>query len=105
MNARQKAKKYKRMYEMALTKTPIKFEINQHKIDTLRFEKYYPIEFVLGNWNKGCYLRKVVIREIADSFADRLADNLDKYVNYITEYCPDLDKYRFIGEIKIVERS
>lgn len=105
MNARQKAKRYKRLYESLLPKTPVKvkLEIDQHKIDTLRVEKYYPVELVLdGNVS---YLRGVVIRAIADCLADRLSDNLDKYLDYYTEFCPDLNKYRFCGEIKVVERE
>lgn len=35
MNARQKAKKYKRMYEELLN-SPVKFKVEEHKIDTLR---------------------------------------------------------------------
>lgn len=35
MNARQKAKKYKRMYEELLNK-PVKFKKEQRKIDTVK---------------------------------------------------------------------
>lgn len=107
MNARQKAKRYKRLYESLLPKMPVKvkLEIDQHKIDTIRFEHYYPRELILGNWNNDRYLREVVIRSIADGFANCLTDNLDKYVNYYVEYFSDLDKYHFIGEIKVIERE
>ena len=78
---------------------PVPF--NDVKIDTLRFERYFSKELILGNWNNGSYLR----RAIADNFADCLTDNLEKYVKYFTEFCPNLDKYRFVGEVKIVERE
>lgn len=75
---------------------------NEVKIDTLRLERYYSRELILGSLNNnGSYLR----RAIADGFADCLTDNLDKYVNYVIEHCPNLDKYRFVGEVKIVERK
>ena len=97
MNARQKAKKYKRMYE-ALLKSPIRFEVEQHKIDTLRFERFYP-EALITQENSS-YLREVIVKDIAQG----LASNLDKYIDYNTEFCPRINKYRFYGEIKVVDR-
>lgn len=98
MNARQKAKKYKRMYEKLL-KQPVKFKVDQHRIDTLKFELLYPEELIMrGNSN---YLREVIFRDIAQN----IANDLDKYVEYYTEFCPHINKYRFYGEIKVVSRK
>lgn len=98
MNARQKAKKYKRMYE-ALLNSPVKFNVEQYKIDTLRCEKFYPAApIVLGDSN---YVRKIVVKDIAES----LASNLDKYIDYFTEFCQYTNQYRFYGEIKVVSRK
>ncbi len=97
MNARQKAKKYKRMYE-ALLKSPVKFKVEQHKIDTLRFERFYP-EAVIAQEDSS-YLREVMVKNIAES----LASSLDKYIDYNIEFCPHINKYRFYGEIKVVDR-
>ena len=105
MNVRQKAKKYKRLYEALLQKSSVKvkLEIHQHNIDTLRFERYYPRELILGNWSNSSYLRDVMIKSIADGFANTLAENFDKYINYYTEFCPNFDKYHFVGEMKVVD--
>ena len=97
MNARQKAKKYKRMYEKLLNQ-PVKFKVEQHKIDTLRFERFYP-EALIANGNSS-YLREVMVRDIAHG----LASSLDKYIDYNTEFCPHINKYRVCGEIKVVDR-
>lgn len=95
MNARQKAKKYKRMYE-ALLKSPVKFKVEQHKIDTLRFERFYPEELATSD-----YCRETIFRDIAQC----LASSLDKYIDYYTEFCPYINQYRFCGEIKVVGRK
>lgn len=91
MNARQKAKKYKRMYE-ELLKQPV-------KIDTLRSERLYPEALIMqGN---SSHLREVIVKDIAQG----LASSLDKYMDYHTEFCPHINKYRFYGEIKVVNRK
>jgi len=100
MNARQKAKKYKRMYE-ALLKSSVKFKVDEHKIDTFRCERFYPEALVLSAKKESAdYLRQIIVKDIAEG----LANNLDKYIDYHTEFCPHLNKYRFSGEIKIVAR-
>ena len=97
MNARQKAKMYKSMYENLL-KRHVELKVEQHKIDTLRFEQFYPEALITpGNSN---YLREVIVRDIAQS----LASSLGKYIDYRTEFCPHINKYRFLGEIRVVEK-
>lgn len=97
MNARQKAKYYKRKYELLL-KSPVQFNVEHHKIDTLRFERFYPEALIVhGNSD---YLREIVAKDIAQG----LASSLDKYVDYRTEFCPHINKYRVLGEIKVVDR-
>lgn len=98
MNARQKAKKYKRMYEELVNK-PVKFKVEQHKIDTLRFVRRYPTELVMQN--NSSYFRHCVVKDIAHSLAERL----DKYMKYHTEFCPHTNDYCFMGEIKVVEKE
>ena len=97
MNARQKAKKYKRMYE-ALLKQPVRFKVEQHKIDTLRFERFYP-EALIAQGDSS-YVREAIVKDITQG----LASSLDKYINYNTEFCPHINKYRFYGEIRVVDR-
>lgn len=99
MNARQKAKKYKSMYE-ALINQPVKFKVEQHKIDTLKFERFYS-ESLVANANSN-YFREAIVKDIAQGLASSLS--LDKYIDYYTEFCPRINKYRFCGEIKVVNR-
>ena len=97
MNARQKAKKYKHMYE-ALLKQPVRFKVEQRKIDTLKFERFYPEAFIIKN--SSSYLRDVIVKDIAQG----IASSLDTYIDYHTEFCPHINKYRFYGEIDVVDR-
>lgn len=98
MNARQKAKKYKCMYEKLLYR-PIRFKEEQYNIDTLKFRRFYPTEFLLSKENSN-YFREIMVRDIARD----IATNLDKYVDYNTEFYPDMQEYCLYGEIKIVNR-
>lgn len=99
MNARQKAKKYKRMYE-ELLKQSVQFKVEQYKIDTVRFKSHYPTaELVMQD--DSSYFRHCVVKDIAHS----LAESLDKYIDYYTEFCPHINEYWFVGEIKVVSRK
>ena len=100
MNARQKAKKYKRMYE-ALAKQPVMLRVEQPKqlkIDTLKFERYYPEELVV-NESKD-FLWKAILKDVAEG----LANSLDRYIDYRTEFCSDLG-FRLSEEIMVVRRE
>lgn len=97
MNARQKAKFYKRKYE-ELLKSPVKFKVEQYKIDTLRFERLYP-EYLITQENDS-YFREVMLNDMAQG----LANNLDKYIDYYIKFCPDINKYCICWEIKVLNR-
>lgn len=99
MNARQKAKKYKRMYE-ALLKKPIEFKVEHHKIDTVRFERFYPY-FESSILEDEDYLRNVIANDIADC----LMDDKDKYIEFHIEFCPHINRYRLCMEIKVVNKE
>lgn len=100
MNARQKAKKYKRMYEKLLKQPqPIEVKVGYKKIDTLRFERYYPEPLITQD--NIYFLRNYIVKDIAHS----LAENLDKYIDYYTEFCPHTNEYRIYGEIKVIEKE
>lgn len=102
MNARQKAKKYKRMYE-AILNQHIKPKIEQHKIDTLRFEKFYPKEFIAKENSNA--LQEIVLNDITQGLAQGLIDRFDNYIDYFTEYCSYINEYCFCGEIKVVNKK
>ena len=95
MNARQKAKYYKRKYD-ELLKQPIPFTVEQHKIDTIQFERFYP-EALIVHENSDL-LREIVVRDVAHA----LADKLDKYIEYRTIYEPHVGGYRFFGKVRVI---
>ena len=95
MNARQKAKYYKRKYERLLN-MPVRFNVVNHKIETIRFERFYPAALIVPEHK--AYVREAVVEDIAYY----IADNIDKYVMYRTDYMPHIDKYRLIGELMVV---
>ena len=88
------------MYEKLLNQPvqPVRFKVEQYKIDTLRFERFYPEELIAQE--NSSYLREVIVRGITQG----IVSSLDKYIDYNTEFCPDINKYRFYGEIKVVDR-
>lgn len=97
MNARQKAKYYKRKYE-SLLKEPVRYKVETHPIDTLRFERYYPKALVMQGDD---YIIDVLKRDLANG----LVDKLNNYMDYKTEFCPHLNQYRFVGEFQVVRRK
>jgi hypothetical protein len=98
MNARQKAKRYKRMYEELVNK-PVKITVEQHKIDRLRFKRVYPRYLVIDE--NSSYFKEVILKDIAFD----LVKSLDKYIDYHTEFYLDTNEYCFVGEIKVVEKE
>ena len=99
MNARQKAKKYKRMYEELLNQPAhVIFETEQHSIDTLKFERFYDSTLLMEE--DIINMREIIARDLAQS----IANNLDKYIDYGTEFCQYMNEYRLYGEIKIVNK-
>lgn len=91
MNARQKAKRFKRLYEALLKqKMPIVFE-EPHHIDTLRYVKSYPEELVTS-------------RYIKTDIAQGLLEGLYKYIVYSMDYDATINMWRVCGELKVLDR-
>ena len=99
MNARQKAKKYKRMYEELLKQSVSQeawFEVERRKIATLRFERFYPKEFIDNCDN----LQEVIANDMV-----RLSGTcFSQHIDYRTEFCYPMNMYRVYAEIKVVGR-
>lgn len=93
MNARQKAKKYKKLYENLLNQ-PVKFNVVTPKVDTLKFEQFYTKEFL-----DRCSVDFLTER-LNNTMAENLAKSLSRYVRYTVEYGPDGN--HVTGEIRIV---
>ena len=101
MNARQKAKKYKRAYEALLKEKPhiVFHEVPCPPLDTLNFSELVPKE-AIEQCGKD-YIREIII----NSFAKELAKNPEKYVTYYAEYMPYMGQYRLNCQIKILRRQ
>lgn len=100
MNARQKAKKYKRMYE-ALTakwKPPIELKEEEYEIDTLKFMTSLSKEYVMHG-NSECAKGMVI-----DAFTNMLTKYFDKYIDYYVEYSPYEGKYILHAQFRVLRR-
>jgi hypothetical protein len=93
MNARQKAKKYKKLYESLLNQ-PVKFNVVTPKVDTLRFDRFYPKEFL------DRFDTETLYKNFKINVAQHLEPILDDYIKYDMYYGPDGN--RLIGYMKIV---
>lgn len=100
MNARQKAKKYKRMYEAlsARSKQPILLNEEEYKIDTLEFTTTLSKQFVaLGN-------RECTKGMVIDAFTNMLTKHFDKYIDYHVEYSPYDGNYILHSQFKVARK-
>lgn len=98
MNARQKAKHYKRMYEELLNK-PIKVNVINHKVDTLRFSRLYPQPIITSSDED--ITTKILTKDLVNS----LVVQMDKYVTIKTEFIPFLHQYKFNAVVEVVRRD
>lgn len=97
MNARQKAKRFKRLYEEMLKQPIPKFTVTNYKIDTLRFERLYPDVIIQGNESR-------IIDTITKDLAHELVEQMDKYVTITTNFEPHVNKFRVVGEVKVAHK-
>lgn len=128
MNARQKAKKYKQLYE-ALSKQPLPVIFKEpYHIDTLRVERVYPEELIANTYFAQKEVteidfiqpKKLNMKNVMDfvsaiatpnatgyvlkDIAFGLAEGLGKYIVYRIDHDPETNVYRVCGEIKVVDR-
>lgn len=96
MNARQKAKYYKRKYEETKVKLVPKIMVSKYNIDTLKAKKLCPKDLIENN-DENIYV-DIVTRALAQC----LASQADKYMTITTNYEPSLRSYIVSGEIKVV---
>lgn len=126
MNARQKAKRFKRLYEeLSKQPLPVIFKEPPH-IDTLRVERIYPEELIANTYFAQKEVteidfiqpKKLNMKNVMDfvsaiatpnatgyvlkDIAFGLAEGLGKYIVYRTDYDPEMNVYRVCGEIKVV---
>ena len=98
MNARQKAKYYKRKYEeMAHPKwLPIR-AISNREVITLTAQKEYPETLFKQNENNKSFFKDV----LADDLANLLAPKLKDHMTYRSMYDPYTKKYTVAGVLRI----
>lgn len=100
MNARQKAKKYKRAYEALLNEKPhIIFHEITSQIDTLKFGmRLHKQEALLGDG----YIKAIVINGLVKELAKCPEKYIDGYIEYLP-YDPDYTHLHY--QIKILRAT
>ena len=100
MNARQKAKRYKRAYEALLAKSKplIELKKEEYEVDTLNFVTSLSEEYIVEG-DKDC-----IKRVVADTFADMLVKSANKYISYSLERSPYTQKHILKWQIKVLKR-
>lgn len=99
MNARQKAKYYKRKYEqIAGMKLPT-FKVQTHRIDDLKFTRTYPSALV------HCGNTEAILETVKKDLAFSIADKLNDYVEYKADYDARWDEFRICALIRVVRRE
>jgi hypothetical protein len=96
MNARQKAKYYRRKYEELANMPLRKLTVTNHKVDSLKFQKSYPEDLI--SMSKENEIKNMVTRDLVDG----LVSQMDKYVTVKTWFEPCLNHHIFAGEVKVV---
>jgi hypothetical protein len=98
MNARQKAKYYKRKYEELLYRPLPKATIENRKIDTLRYEKLISEEYIFDNL-KDSGMGSYLLGEMEDS----LREEIRKYYNWHLIHIPEMGMFKFTADLKLVD--
>lgn len=95
MNARQKAKYYKRKYEQIENQSmeSLVKEVRRHDVDTLELNRLYSDREIEDD-----FIQSTVKRDLALE----IAKQMDRYVEYRTNYLPEIQKYRLIARVRIV---
>ena len=98
MNARQKAKKYKKAYE-DLLKQPVRHYVVNHPVDTLHFRKRYPLEMV------NCYSKEAFERRVRNDIKRELMNKIEPYIDWRLDEDIQNDCYLLDFRIKVVSRD
>lgn len=95
MNARQKAKYYKRKYEQIANQSmeSLVKEVRRCDVDTIELNRLYSDREMEND-----FIQSTVKRDLALE----IAKQMDRYVEYRTNYLPEIQKYRLIARVRIV---
>lgn len=94
MNARQKAKKYKKLYYQLLN-SPINFTVNTVKFHTVMTKRVIPEEVALPCLTDNNYVKETIARD--------MAKEIMPYVRIKTQYEPTTCSYVVAGMIRICD--
>lgn len=94
MNARQKAKKYKRLYHQLLA-SPINFTVNTVNYHTVMAQKSIPEEVALSCIKDDTYIR--------ESLSRVMVKEIMPYIKINTQYEPRNCSYTFAAMLRIVD--
>lgn len=98
MNARQKAKRYKKAYE-DLLKQPVRQYVVRNPVDTLHFKKRYPMEMV------DCFSKEGFERRVKNDMKQELMDKIEPYIDWRVDEDIQNDCYLLDFWIKVVSRN
>ena len=97
MNARQKAKYYKRKYkELAEKPIPVQFKVDRYAVDTLRYARL--IDEPMTHHTE--YIQDILVKDICFKMAEKLKD----YAEFDMRFEPHLNKYRFEATLRVVRK-
>lgn len=96
MNARQKAKHYKKLYERTLATTPVPYRVHNFKTDFIKAYTVLPYEVVK-------YQNIIDYEEIIkERLARNLAEEVKKIMDIETIDYPEQCCYKVYGSIRVV---
>ena len=76
---------------------PLNLKVEHHKIDTLKFERYYPEALVQQSDE---YVKDILMKDLSNGLVYMLKD----YATFDTEFCPNINQYRFRAEVDVVRK-
>lgn len=98
MNARQKAKYWKKKYEQLANMPMPTTIIEPHAVSHLKFYMEYPNEWILK------FDEEEIEKRLKKDIKDQLFEEIDKYIDYRCEKDVENYKYRFSGMLNVVRR-
>ena len=95
MNARQKAKKYKKLYE-SMQKQPINLQVHNFKTSYIQACKLVPYEMALHLQESEC--REIIENELVHQLSKEIKNIMDVEVQDYPEQCV----YKVFGTVRVV---
>lgn len=97
MNARQKAKLWKKRYE-DLIKQPVRHFVTTHPVDTLHLKKRYPMEMACEN-------PEAFEKLVRNDMKQEIAEKIEPYIEWRLENDVYNSCYLLDFQVKVVSRN